>query len=119
MTRIPSHKELKNSRLANTYGGWVYCEQCNKTIGYLCYVTYEIFKFEYRCKCGNHGVVDIAFGNDTAHTAKQPLVKIKNRLCCGGDESPIVTILTKNLDAYKYEVICKACNTKYQEGYEL
>lgn len=115
MARIPKHKEMQNTRLANTYGGWLYCEGCNKTIGYLCYVTYDFFKLEYQCKCGNHGSADISFENDTSHNAEQPLVMIKNRLCCPADESPLVTILTKNLHAYKYEIICLACNTKYKD----
>jgi len=115
MARTPKDKELEKTRLANAYGGWVYCGGCNKSIGYLCYVTYDIFKLEYQCKCGNQGSVDIAFEDDTAQTAEQPLVTLKNRLCCPSDESPLVTILTKNLDAYKYEIVCKACNTKYQE----
>lgn len=115
MSRIPKYKELKNTQLANAYGGWMYCEGCSKTIGYLCYVTYDLFKLEYRCKCGNNGGVDVAFESDTARIAEQPLVTLKNRFCCPTDESPLVTILTKNLDAYKYEVVCKACNTKYRE----
>lgn len=119
MARIPKHKELKNTRLANAYGGWVYCEGCNKTIGYLCYVTYDLLKLEYRCKCGNHGSLDIAFESDTERIAEQPLVTLKNRLCCPADESPLVTILAKNLDTYKYEVICKACNMKYREEQRL
>lgn len=85
MARTPKHKELKNTRLANTYGGWIYCEGCNKTIGYLCFVTYDLFKVEYRCKCGNHCGVDIAFDNDTAKIADEPLVTIKkpSMLPCG------------------------------------
>lgn len=115
MARTPIYKELKNTRLANAYGGWIYCEGCNKTIGYLCYITYDLFKLVYQCKCGNRGSADIAFENDTARTDEQPLVTIKNRLCCPADKSPLVTILSKNLDAYKYEITCKACDTKYQE----
>ena len=119
MARTLKHKELNNTRLANTYGGWVYCEGCEKTIGYLCYVTYDLIKLEYQCKCGNHGIVHVAFENDTATTAQQTLVTIKNRLCCPTDESPLVTILQKKLDTYKCEVVCKACNTKYLEEQRL
>lgn len=115
MARIPKYKEQTNTRLANAYGGWLYCGSCNKTIGYLCYVTYDIFKLEYQCKCGSHGSMNIAFEDDTAQTSEQSLITIKNRLCCYTDESPLVTILTKNLDAYKCEIVCKSCNTKYQE----
>lgn len=113
MARTPKHKELQNTRLANAYGGWIYCGGCSKTVGYLCYVTYDQFNFVYQCKCGNHGSVNIAFESDSAQTSGQPLITVKNRLCCPADESPMVTVLTKNLDAYKFEITCKACNTKY------
>src|SRR5690242_493858 len=46
-------KELVNTKLANNYGGWIYCSGCNQTIGYLCYVTYGSIIMEYSCKCGN------------------------------------------------------------------
>ena len=114
MSRTPKHKELKNTRLASTYGSWMYCEGCGKTIAYLCYVTYDLFKLEYQCKCGNHGSIDIAFENATAREAEQSLVTIKNRLCCPMDESPLVTIQAKKLDSYKCEVVCKNCNTRFR-----
>lgn len=115
MARIPKRKELENTRLANTYGGWVYCGGCNKTIGYLCYVTYDIVKFDYHCKCGNHGRVEIAFEDDTARLAEERLVTLKNRLCCPADNSPLITLLTKNLDTYDCKIVCKNCNVKYRE----
>ncbi|PKM74284.1 MAG: hypothetical protein CVU92_06110 [Firmicutes bacterium HGW-Firmicutes-17] len=116
MARIPAYKELINTRLANTYGGWIYCEGCNKTIGYLCYVTYDLFRFDYRCKCGNCGSVHLVFERQSTEqtSSEQSLITIKNRLCCPEDKSPLATILVKNLDSYKYEISCKACNTKYQ-----
>jgi len=115
MARTPKHKKLKNTRLASTYGSWVYCEGCNNTIGYLCYVTYDLFKLDYKCNCGNHGSMDISFEKDTAKDSNEPLITIKNRLCCPADDSPLVTIQSKKLENYKCEVICKACNTKYRE----
>lgn len=116
MARTPIIKELLNTRLANTYGGWIYCQNCNKTIGYLCYVTYDLFRLEYQCKCGNSGSADLAFRceSEEEKCSSQALMTIKNRLCCPEDQSPLVTILEKNLDAYKLEVSCNVCNTKYQ-----
>ncbi len=116
MSRIPKTKELKNTRLASGYGGWVYCESCNKTIGYLCYVTYDKFELSYECKCGRCGSMHIAFDDDvSARLSENKLVIVKNRLCCPSDQSPLFTLLDKNLESYKYEVVCKACNTKYME----
>ena len=54
MARIPKVKELINTRLASTYGGWIYCDYCGQNIGYLCYVTYDHFTFDYQCHCGHH-----------------------------------------------------------------
>lgn len=116
MARLPAYKELINTRLANTYGGWIYCDGCNKTIGYLCYVTYDLFRLDYQCKCGNCGSVHLTFSSDRTNqiSSAQSLITIKNRLCCPEDKSPLVTILEKNLDTFKFEISCKTCNTTYQ-----
>lgn len=116
MVRTLKYKELIKTRLANTYGGWIYCEGCNKTIGYLCYVTYNRFKMDYKCKCGSEGSAHLIFENeDTSKNAEQKMFTSKNRLCCPADESPLITILAKNLDTYKCEIVCKSCNVKYLE----
>lgn len=120
MSRTPKIKELTSTRLASGYGGWVYCESCNKTIGYLCYVTYDSFRLTYKCKCGGCGSMHINFDDDSSGSVSEnKLTIIKNRLCCPSDQSPLFTILDKNLESYKYEVVCKACNTKYTEGKTL
>ena len=40
--RVVKSKQLVNTRLAANYGGWMYCDQCNENIGYLCYATYDL-----------------------------------------------------------------------------
>lgn len=116
MPRIPTHKELNHTRLANGYGGWIYCGNCGKSIGYLCYVTYDCFRFSYQCNCGGQGSIHIAFGDvGSAKTDSSQLTTIKNRKCCPKDQSPLVTVLEKNLTDYQFEVVCKQCNTKYRE----
>ncbi len=32
-----------DTRLLKSYGSWIYCNSCNKTVGYLCYTTYDYF----------------------------------------------------------------------------
>lgn len=115
MARELKTKELINTRLANTYGGWIYCGSCDNTIGYLCYVTYKRFKLDYKCKCGSEGSACLSFDDkDTAKTAEQKLIVRKNRLCCPADESPLVTVLAKKLLSYESEIVCEACNTEYR-----
>ena len=117
MSRIPIHKNLINARLASSYGGWMYCTCCNKTIAYLCYVTYDSFRFQFTCKCGETGSVDIAFEEiQETELSNKPLVVIKNRLCCPNDSSPLVTFVKKNLEKYSYELVCKPCQQLYKEG---
>lgn len=113
MGRVPEHKELENTRLANGYGGWIYCGGCGKTIGYLCYVTYHKVRFDYQCQCGNHGLVNIAFGEGEGKKSDHELTLIKNRLCCGEDESPLITVIEKNLDSFNLEIVCATCNNRY------
>lgn len=116
MSRKPTTKELEDTRLANSYGGWIYCGQCGKTVGYLCYVTYDSFRFEYQCKCGGYGRMHLAFREaDAAPESDRRLNCIKNRLCCPADESPLFSVLEKNLEHYQYEAVCSKCGAKYRE----
>ncbi len=115
MSRKPTIKELNNTKLASGYGGWVYCDNCGKNIGYLCYITYDSFKFEYQCKCGGCGDMHIAFRDvSDAESNERELITIKNRLCCPNDQSPLFTVLEKNLENYQYEVVCNKCNIIYK-----
>lgn len=100
MSRIPKVKELVGTRLASGHGGWVYCDSCGENIGYLCYVTYDSFRFSYQCKCGAHGSIHLAFEDDCpTDNAADRLITIKNRLCCPRDNSPLFTILLKKLES--------------------
>ena len=115
MQRKPLKKELINTRLLKEYASWIYCDKCNNTVAYLCYVTYDSFDFTYKCNCQNTGRVHIEFGNmKNAKKSVEPLLKIKNRLCCSNDHSPLVTVVAKNLQSYRLSVVCHACNTGYQ-----
>ena len=113
MTRMPMIKETENSRLLKAYASWIYCTQCEKTVAYLCYVTYDTFDFDYDCMCGGHGHVHIAFEHEPIERCDEPLVTIKNRLCCPIDESPLVTVVEKNLRAYRLGISCHACHHDY------
>lgn len=115
MARTPNQKELCRTRLANTYGGWIYCEGCNKTIGYLCYVTYDRFRLRYTCVCGNTGSIAIAFDTQQPVKASEDaLIVQKNRLCCPVETAPLFSLRTANLRSYKYAVLCSACHTLYR-----
>lgn len=50
---------------------------------------------------------------ENAIISDKELVTIKNRFCCPEDETPLITILSKNVKEYKLEISCKACNKKY------
>lgn len=115
MARKPVNKELIHTRLASTYGGWIYCEHCGENIGYLCYVTYDHFIFNYKCQCDSEGSLQIAF-DDLVDTkiSHEPLISIKNRLCCPHDLSPLLTVLDQKLLSYQYKIDCVCCKTTYQ-----
>lgn len=108
------YKELINSRLLKNYGSWMYCDECNNTIGYLCYTTYMYFKFDFTCNCGSKGrlVLGEKLNNDLNTDVDNLIIK-KNRLCCSADESPLFSIVTKNLINYEFEIVCKKCNRVY------
>ena len=115
MARKPIKKELTNTRLLKEYASWIYCDKCNNTVAYLCYVTYDLFDFEYKCNCQNVGCVHIEFENSgKVKKSNESLLEIKNRLCCRNDNAPLVTVVAKNLCEYKLSVLCNKCNTQYQ-----
>lgn len=119
MSRVIKNKELVNTRLATNYGGWMYCEKCNKNIGYLCYVTYDSLRLSYECNCGSNGSVFIDFDDSkNGELCTDELVTIKNRLCCSFDDSPLITILDRSLKKYKLEITCKSCNKIYRKEVE-
>ncbi len=114
MPRVPETKVLINTRLANSYGGWIYCDHCDKTIGYLCYVTYDSLDLEYTCSCGGSGKAHISFLSEPpAFGCQKPLISIKNRLCCPSDQSPLLSINKKRLSNFRYTVVCNRCGTMY------
>ncbi len=108
-------KTLINSKLLKNYASWMYCEKCNNTVGYLCYTTYNSFKFEFECKCGNKGVVKISLEerNDT-YESDVPLNIVKNRFCCPKDDSPLFSVVYKNVKNYRYSLTCRNCNSIYR-----
>ena len=113
MARTPHRKELKNSRLLKEYASWIYCNGCNKTVAYLCYVTYDLFLFSYTCNCGSSGEVFIQFEHDPPMQSDTPLQRVKNRLCCPDDASPLLTIVDKNIAQYQFRIVCNTCHTEF------
>ena len=116
MARVLKDKILENSRLAANYGGWMYCTNCDKNIGYLCYVTYDNLTLEYECNCGSHGSITLNF-EDSKDGVKsgEDLIVLKNRLCCPSDHAPLITMLDKNVKHYTFEITCKECGKIYQK----
>lgn len=116
MARKPIIKELSSTRLASTYGGWIYCDHCGENIGYLCYVTYDNFEFDYACHCGGNGSVHIAFDDvKNSCCSTDGLIEVKNRLCCPSDGAPLLTILEKKLVTYAFKIDCVSCKTRYEK----
>ena len=117
MARILKNKGLENTKLATTYGGWIYCTKCNQNIGYLCYVTYDKFILNYTCHCGSNGRVLLEFEDSIQGIpSSQDLITLKNKFCCPDDESPLVTILAKKVEKYEFEITCKECGKSYTKS---
>ena len=116
MARKPIDKELTNSRLLKEYASWIYCTSCEKTVAYLCYVTYDLFELEYTCNCGSCGSVFIRFEHGEPEKSELPLSVVKNRLCCPKDSSPMLTIVEKNVKDFGFRIVCNTCNTEYKNN---
>jgi hypothetical protein len=109
-------KEIHNGRILKNNGSWMYCDRCGKTVGYLCYTTYQDFQFDFVCKCGTHGSFRLKYPSDKGVTeSDKKLITVKNRLCCPIDNSPLFTIVDKNVDVANYSVICKKCMNRYEK----
>lgn len=113
MARTPKVKELKNARLLKEYASWIYCTQCDATVAYLCYVTYDHFDFSFTCNCGSQGHVHICFDEIEAQKDDERLIKIKNRLCCPHDETPLLTIVDKNIKECNGKIACVHCSKSF------
>lgn len=108
-------KEIHNGRSLKNNGSWMYCDKCNKTVGYLCYTTYNYFQYSFACKCGNKGLFKLEYQTENNQTkSNEELKTIKNRLCCPNDDSPLFTIVEKNIKTVEYSVVCKECSTKFE-----
>ena len=119
MTRILKTEELKNTRLAANYGGWMYCDKCNENIGYLCYSTYDRLKLNYQCTCGSRGSLLLEFEDSKAgEICNNELITIKNRFCCPKDNEPLITILDKKVLSYDMQITCKNCESIYEKNYK-
>ena len=110
-------KEIQNGRILKNNGSWMYCGNCNKTVGYLCYSTYQDFRFDFVCKCGNRGSFRLRYPTESELTkSNEELKTIKNRLCCAKDDSPLFTFVEKNVESVLYSIVCKKCKTEYSNG---
>lgn len=119
MARVLKEKELLNTRLATTYGGWMYCLKCGENIGYLCYSTYDKLELNYQCNCGSIGKAVLEFEDSKKGTkAEKELITKKARYCCPEDESALITLLDKKLKSYKMKITCKSCNNIYEKEKE-
>jgi len=106
-------KILTNSRLLKTYGSWLYCTSCNKTVAYFCYTTYRSINYKYNCKCGNIGeitLVEDGYEYQKDQNFEKKMILKENRFCCINDESPIFSVVTKQISSYEYIVTCLQCN---------
>ena len=109
------HKHIVNGRILKANGSWLYCDTCNKTVGYLVYSTYQNFRFDFDCKCGNKGHFELEYKTDKEiEKSNVELITKKNRLCCPVDEVPLLTIVEKNINKYSYSVTCNKCFHKYE-----
>ena len=91
-------------------GSWIYCTECNKTIAYLCYTTYQNFSFDFNCECGAEGYVQLEYPTEEPiEESDQKLMRISNRLCCPNDASPLVTIVERRLEGFNFSVTCNKC----------
>ena len=96
----PKTVTLKNAHYLKAHASWLYCDMCNKTVAYLCYVTYSYFLINFICKCGNHGAAENIFDDVELEQLENGSLKIKpenKRFCCENDDESLFSVVPKNL----------------------
>ncbi len=74
----------------------------------------EDFEFHFECNCGNKGSFRLSYETDNIITnADKELKLIKNRLCCPNDNSPLFSIVEKNIKRVEYSITCKECLSQF------
>ena len=104
------------TRIAHDNGSRIYCSQCGNAVAVLSDSHSDYFKYHYKCNCGNQGSIELG------HKAKEDLFEMdsaleitRKRMRCPNDDSPLLSILDKNVERFEYEVICKTCGGAYHE----
>lgn len=98
------------------HASWLYCDQCKKTVAYLCYVTYRYFRFSFVCACGCRGSVENRIGDvdpKSLPTGEMARNAANKRYCCPHDQSALFSPVPKNLRSYEAEIVCKQCDTRF------
>lgn len=106
----------QNAHFLKGYASWLYCDNCNKTVAYLCYVTYQYFAFSFECACGCSGTVENTFGDidlDSLTVGKLVRNSANKRYCCAKDNEAQFSPVPKNLKSYHAKVVCRQCSTRY------
>jgi hypothetical protein len=109
-------KKIVNGRLLKNYGSWMYCDNCSKTIGYLCYTTYDYFRFSFTCTCDCRGSFELGEKSGSKIIVGNDLLLKGKRLCCSFDEAPLFSVVDNNLKEYSFEVVCNKCFRNYLKG---
>lgn len=108
--------EKTNTHYLKGHASWLYCDGCNKTVAYLCYVTYRYFRFSFTCACGCKGRVENRYGDvdlERLPTGTLARSAANKRYRCAHDDSALFSPVSKNLKSYEAEVVCKQCDTRY------
>ena len=116
MTQQKPIVATQNAHYLKGHASWLYCDNCNKTIAYLCYVTYQYFRFDFTCLCGCAGFAENRCSDiDMSSLPTGELVRstANKRFCCSIDESPLFSPVPKNLKSYNAEIVCKECSVRY------
>ena len=106
----------RNAHYLKGCASWLYCDNCRKTVAYLCYVTYQYFRFDFTCSCGCEGFAENRYGDiDLTGLPAGELVRntANKRYCCAKDKSPLFSPVSKNLKNYHAEIVCKECGVRY------
>ncbi len=106
-------REIENGRMLKNNGSWMYCDKCNNTVGYLCYSTYHNFELKTKCTCGTANVFKLVYTEVKSELYSQELKLIKNRYCCNHDDSPLFSLVHKNIEEFKCKITCNECDRTF------
>ena len=114
-TKRVTYKKIVGARLLSANGGLIYCDNCEKIVGSMNALGYNLMMLVFCCTCGIYGSIEIsrtkARYRPELRANRMPVVKGR-ACCCAGCDEPLFAVMEDRVQTYSFFVECK-CGAQY------